>query len=182
MRHELPLRVLHHDRRPARVHLVHREVGEVRHDRQVDEGGAAGPFVRGLRLGEIGRLANLPRPLVDYRLHAASLTNVFSRRQRVNALRAVADARSRRGQPSTPIELPGSSVAISPYCSWANFALASGHFSAARRLAAAGVDTRQFSAVAWYIFLTATFGRQYERARAGLKKWGDWAAKHLRRR
>ncbi|MGQ9869283.1 glycosyltransferase family 2 protein [Leptodesmis sp.] len=50
-----------------------------------------------LRLGEIGELANLPQPVVRYRLHSASLSEKYCGKQRQEAYLACEQAWKRRG-------------------------------------------------------------------------------------
>lgn len=50
-----------------------------------------------LRLAEVGRLANLPEVLLDYRQHPNSIGHRHAQAQRDSARRAVAEARQRRG-------------------------------------------------------------------------------------
>lgn len=52
-----------------------------------------------LRLGELGRLANLPQPLLRYRLHAQSVTANNTLRQRQTSRRVLEEAYRRRGIP-----------------------------------------------------------------------------------
>ncbi len=51
-----------------------------------------------LRLGEVGRLANVSAPLTRYRLHAASVSERKGREQRANCRRACESAWARRGE------------------------------------------------------------------------------------
>lgn len=52
-----------------------------------------------LRLGELGRLANLPQPLLRYRLHAHSVTANNTLRQQQTSRRICEEAHRRRGIP-----------------------------------------------------------------------------------
>jgi glycosyltransferase involved in cell wall biosynthesis len=55
-----------------------------------------------LRLAEIGRLANLPEVHLKYRLHPQSITRARGVEQYAVLVRAIADARRRRGLPPVP--------------------------------------------------------------------------------
>ena len=52
-----------------------------------------------LRLAETGKLANLPDVLLEYRVHAASVSHSHTVDQHLSGLRAVRDACARRGLP-----------------------------------------------------------------------------------
>lgn len=55
-----------------------------------------------LRLAQLGTLANLPIPLLRYRLHAASTNFVHREQQRTLSTRLVTQARTARGLPALP--------------------------------------------------------------------------------
>lgn len=57
-----------------------------------------------LRLGRHGTFANLPAPLLRYRLHTGSTNFVHREQQRALVARLVAAARSERGLPSLPAD------------------------------------------------------------------------------
>jgi glycosyltransferase involved in cell wall biosynthesis len=50
-----------------------------------------------LRLAEVGQLANLPEVLLEYRVHAASVSHSHTLEQHLSGLRAVRDTCARRG-------------------------------------------------------------------------------------
>jgi GT2 family glycosyltransferase len=59
-----------------------------------------------LRLGEVGRLINLPDVLLQYRQHSRSFSEQFQQRQLERSAAAAADARIRRGLPPREIAVP----------------------------------------------------------------------------
>ena len=59
-----------------------------------------------LRLGEIGRLVNLPEVLMHYRQHERSFSEQYQQRQLERSAAVVADARRRRGLPPREIMVP----------------------------------------------------------------------------
>lgn len=115
-----------------------------------------------LRLAEIGKLANLPEPLVQYRQHFESVNNTKAEEQwRVKSI-IVGDAYDRRGLPrpdewnfqrrvSKPIDLQISD--------WFWAALKAGNRSVARRHAKDLFYLRPFSPRTWKIVCCALRGR-----------------------
>lgn len=96
------------------------------------------------RLAEVGRLANLPEPLLQYRQHHASVGYSDHQRQAMSANFAIALARERRGlPPALPYSVPakGSSRADA-HRKWAWWALQSGHLYTARKHALIALRTR----------------------------------------
>ncbi len=88
-----------------------------------------------LRLAEMGQLANLPQVVLRYRQHPNSVGHVRRVQQAANALRAVQDARRRRGLPPLDAPPPEPQDAQSPpdqHCKWAWWALAEGFYATAR--------------------------------------------------
>lgn len=91
-----------------------------------------------LRLAEVGRLANLPEVLLDYRQHSTSIGYRYTMEQRTAAMKAAAEARIRRG--IEPIELidtdsetrnVGSLSAV--HRKWAWWALGASNIKTARK-------------------------------------------------
>lgn len=91
-----------------------------------------------LRLAEVGRLANLPEPLLRYRQHPASICATRRRDQVDLVLEVINDARQRRGMPPLP-ELPGDATELETqagrYRRFALHAIRRGDLPAARRYA-----------------------------------------------
>jgi glycosyltransferase involved in cell wall biosynthesis len=89
-----------------------------------------------LRIAEVGKLANLPEPLLRYRFHFAKVGFVAKRRQVEAARQAVLRACERR---KLELELPLAEVAIPDVSrqleTWAWWALASGNAGTARKYA-----------------------------------------------
>lgn len=104
-----------------------------------------------LRLAEVGRLANLPDVLLEYRQHPSSLS--YSRRdsQFKAILAATADARRRRNQDvdKTPPGMWASKATDSGisdmHRTWAWWALASGNLGTARKHAFKALQGNPFS-------------------------------------
>lgn len=64
-----------------------------------------------LRLAEIGRLANLPSIVLDYRIHGSNVSSTDADRRRIVHLAVVSAARRRRGMADPPIGVPPISAA-----------------------------------------------------------------------
>ena len=88
-----------------------------------------------LRLAEIGQLANLTEPLLNYRLHLNSITNEKRREQLECARRAVREACLRSGRPSIPITFAEQKFSSSSrvYRGWAGLASSNGYADTARK-------------------------------------------------
>jgi glycosyltransferase involved in cell wall biosynthesis len=91
-----------------------------------------------LRLGEIGKLTNLPDVLFEYRHHLNSICYSRWVEQRTVAQGVVAAARARRGLPPVPQTIEFASVEDTTpeiYRKWAWWALSAGNVGTARRYA-----------------------------------------------
>lgn len=102
-----------------------------------------------LRLGEVGRLANLEVPLLRYRLHASAVSVQRRAEQLDCARRAVQEARRRRGlADESPVLLGGAEIPSS--CTtlrqWSRMALRQGHIRTARKHAWAALKHAPWSA------------------------------------
>jgi glycosyltransferase involved in cell wall biosynthesis len=97
-----------------------------------------------LRLAEHGRIANLPEPLLQYRIHPGNISKSETFRDKLDLAYAeiIRDARQRRNLPElgklavepAPMERPR--IDPSPtdeHAAWAWWALGSGHLSSARK-------------------------------------------------
>ncbi len=116
-----------------------------------------------LRLAEIGRLANLPEALVKYRQHFQSIGNAQRARQEAAAVRAVADARRRRGlSQDAPMAARASTrpdpTGLDHMRKWAWWALTSGYLSTARGYAIRCWCRRPFSPESWRLLYCALRG------------------------
>jgi GT2 family glycosyltransferase len=148
----------------------------MRRDAAVKAGGFREPFKIAedydlcLRLLELGRVENLPEPLVDYRQHLASTVN--SRRWEADTYAALANtlARERREtgtdrlQRGEPVSLnfgPGLAArenAFDTQLRWAWWALTAGHVKTARKYAARTLRIAPFRKESWRIAYCAVRG------------------------
>jgi hypothetical protein len=105
-----------------------------------------------LRMGEAGRLANLPDILVKYRLHTASANWNHDRIQMVNKPRLLAEAYRRRGR-QMPADLKfGASwqaPRVQQYKDWLWTALKNKNLSGARRHAWSLLKSAPLSISSW---------------------------------
>lgn len=114
-----------------------------------------------LRLGEVGRLANVPDVLLQYRLHLKSLT--FSRAilQRETAQKALEDAWARRKKPGTA---PAGTLEIRTpteeelMWDWARCAFAARNFRTARNHSLRLLRRRPTQLRRWILFGAAALG------------------------
>lgn len=92
-----------------------------------------------LRLAEVGRLANLPEVLLEYRQHALSIGYSKRAEQLFSAQAAVRDAKHRRGIMGDELELSISTFQTPKladiYRKWAWWALSGGNLRTARKYA-----------------------------------------------
>jgi hypothetical protein len=82
-----------------------------------------------LRLGEVGKLANLPDILLQYRQHLHSLGYAHWEEQWSGAKKAVTSARARRGMPSLPeyASMMEAQTSADAHRKWAWWALSAGN-------------------------------------------------------
>ena len=102
-----------------------------------------------LRLGEVGRLANLPDVLLEYRMHLSNVSHQHTVAQSQAALRAVDEARCRRGLdpgffPATSALSTAAETRAQLHRKWAWWALGAGNVRTARKHA-----TRAMMAEPW---------------------------------
>jgi glycosyltransferase involved in cell wall biosynthesis len=123
------------------------KVGGYRHDYPCSE-----DFDLFLRMGEAGRLANLPDVLVAYRLHSGSTNWKNDRTQMRNKPRLLAEAYRRRGR-EAPVDLKfGTSwqaPKVQQYTYWFWSALKNKNVSGARRHAWSLLKSTPLSISAW---------------------------------
>jgi glycosyltransferase involved in cell wall biosynthesis len=91
-----------------------------------------------LRLGEVGRLANMPEVLLQYRTHSSSVSAVYMQAQWRSAREAVEAALMRRGERPDSVAIagpPGSRIETPSelHRKWSWWALGSGHLRTARK-------------------------------------------------
>jgi glycosyltransferase involved in cell wall biosynthesis len=115
-----------------------------------------------LRLSEVGKLANLPEPLVQYRQHFESVANTKADEQwRVKSI-IVGDAYARRGL-TAPEEWPFSRRVPLPIVEqlkrWVWAALKAGNASIARKHAVQVLKRAPLSADSWKVMYCALRGR-----------------------
>jgi len=104
-----------------------------------------------LRLGEAGRLANLPEVLLDYRNHFTNVSHSNATEQSAAALRAVADACARRGM-AVPVLAPPASISESRldlHRKWTWWALAGGYRRTAGKHAIQVLRNEPLSGQSW---------------------------------
>ena len=114
-----------------------------------------------LRLAEIGRLANLPATVLQYRQHEGSVGYSMRQRQVQTAWRAARDAADRRGLPFDvqPPDLSDTSSSSKMYAKWAWWALQAGNVSTARHHALRAWLANPFSVNNWRLAFCALRGR-----------------------
>lgn len=113
-----------------------------------------------LRLGEIGRLANLEEVVVKYRLHPKSVGHANRLEQFESSIRAGHRARERRGLPKheTPIDAAAIIAAEAVGGAsrrWGWWALAGGHLASARHYARKAVMEDPLSVESWRLMACA---------------------------
>lgn len=117
-----------------------------------------------LRLAEHGRLANLPDPLAQYRLHFANHSIASRECQQQRGVRIVQAALDRRGLP--PVSLPPKAHKVETraqvHRKWAWWALASHNHRAARKHARRALLRSPFSAETWRL-LASLLRSRYRR-------------------
>lgn len=91
-----------------------------------------------LRLGELGRLENMPEPLLRYRTHASSVSAVHMETQWRSATKAVEAALVRRGVDPGAVTIAGKpspriETSSELHRKWSWWALGSGHLRSARK-------------------------------------------------
>jgi glycosyltransferase involved in cell wall biosynthesis len=116
-----------------------------------------------LRLAEVGRLANLPQTVLDYRQHFASVGYTRRREQADAAWRAARAAAARRGldfrQPEPGGDGPGPQSETEVFRRWGWWALGGGQVATARHYAAKALRRTPLAPAAWRLAYCALRGR-----------------------
>jgi glycosyltransferase involved in cell wall biosynthesis len=127
-----------------------------------------------LRLAEVGRLANLPDILLEYRRHARAVGAAHRREQRRTLNRILADAALRRGlsDHAAPILPDLQSVRlVDLWHDWARGALGGGHRSTARYYARLLLRAEPFAPRSWRLLIRAALGLSFSRLRRSDPRW-----------
>lgn len=109
-----------------------------------------------LRLGEIGQLANLPDTVLQYRLHAKSITHAKQTKQAADALAACQRAWKRRGIQGEFIRQPADHLKQHEFwlrCGWNNFL--NGERDVARHCGIQAISTGPRNLEAWKLLACA---------------------------
>jgi glycosyltransferase involved in cell wall biosynthesis len=113
-----------------------------------------------LRLAEVGRLANLPEALLEWRRHPEAVGATQAREQRSALNQVIADALRRRGCPESARPLPDRPRLSQRdlWHEWARAALGAGHRSTARHYARLLRRHEPFALRSWRLWLRAALG------------------------
>lgn len=121
-----------------------------------------------LRLGEQGRLANLPEVLMKVRVHAANFTFVNQDRTRAAMKLVLDEAYVRRGLPPPAVAaeiLPMMANPLERRRVWAWSAVHAGHYHTARKHAWSILRHSPGARASWVLLLYALLGRRAESIR-----------------
>ncbi|HXK21909.1 MAG TPA: glycosyltransferase [Myxococcota bacterium] len=178
------------ERRPIRLHRVPREHAEIERALWLASGPMPHPVVvlrrnavlaagnyrtdqlwaedldLFLRLSEVGRLANLPEVLLEWRRHPKAVGSAQRREQRYTQNRILADARKRRGLAGADVPLlPDLSIARVEdlWHDWARAALGGGHRATARHYARLLLRAEPFAPRSWRMLVRAALGVRFTR-------------------
>lgn len=118
------------------------------------------------RLAEVGRLANLPEPLLRYRMLLSSASHARKREQADGIRAAIEQAYQRRGLPVGPLPEPPSDEDLDRLVDprhnrrlWGWWALQAGQVRSARKHARAQLVERPLSAHSWRFLYCSLRGR-----------------------
>jgi glycosyltransferase involved in cell wall biosynthesis len=115
-----------------------------------------------LRLAEVGKVANLPEPLLRYRRHYQSVMHTQWRQREEVKERIVREAYERRGKPMPPdwkFDAWRPTPLAEQLRAWGWAALKARNVTVARKHAAAAVRAAPLSAEAWKLLYCAARGR-----------------------
>ncbi len=113
-----------------------------------------------LRLAEVGKLANLEKTLLDYRMHHSSIGMTKRQAQLDSAHRAGHDAALRRGLPAPEVRTAQEVARTlhATFLRWGWWALGDGNVSTARFYARRSLAAAPFSVESWRLGLMALRG------------------------
>jgi hypothetical protein len=113
-----------------------------------------------LRLGEVGRLANLPEALLTKRLFVGSAVATNLAKQEKLVKQIVAETWQRRSLAGSPSLRPNRLLsAVDLYRQWGWMALRGGHLGTARRYAWRAILARPFDRASWRLAFCSLRGR-----------------------
>ncbi len=117
-----------------------------------------------LRLAEHGRLANLDKVVLRYRLHSTSFSHQRWREHQQYSVRAVSDAYERRGLPIPEVihTTVSSRANASDAVWWTKLALSGRNFKAVRKHAVSALASRPWKWQSYRLFVRAMLGRYGE--------------------
>lgn len=129
-----------------------------------------------LRLAEIGRLANLPDVLYEYRRHETSICSAqrLEQRRMHNVVRA--DALRRRGLPVSLLIVVPDAPNPGPHDlwhEWSRAALGDGYLATSRHYAGRLLRAEPFALRSWRLLLRAALGLSFSRLRTRRPIEGD---------
>lgn len=118
-----------------------------------------------LRLAEMGRLANLPDTLLEYRLHLSSVNFAKHQKQAQEVVRVLEEAYASRGL-REPVRLPPwrfkQPTPEANHRTWAEMALNDGNLATARKHAFLALTKKPYSRQSWKMMLRTIKGGQKE--------------------
>ena len=113
-----------------------------------------------IRLGEVGRLANLPERLITKRLFAGSAVASNITRQRGLVQRILTDTWQRRHLPGEPVmPPPGLATQHDLYRQWGWMALKHGYVKTSRKYAMKALKAKPLASSSWRLAVCALRGR-----------------------
>lgn len=127
-----------------------------------------------IRISEVGRIANLPEVLLQYRWHAGGNSWAVPLWQRDRAMVTINQARARRGMESLHFEVEQDIKKKTPrakiYDSWASQALAGKNYQTAAKHAKRAIRKNPFLARPWRTLALARFPMDADPGRGSLGK------------
>jgi glycosyltransferase involved in cell wall biosynthesis len=113
-----------------------------------------------LRIAEQAKLANLPMVLLRQRLHDDSVSYSKRDEQYSMVMKALKEARRRRGIPLDKPVVPAKTGPFNKRCYWSRLAHRSGNYSNARKLAVKALKRSPSEFEAWRVVIMAMLGRK----------------------
>ena len=119
-----------------------------------------------LRMAEVGRLANLPEVLLEYRRHPRAVGSEQRREQRRTQNRFLSQARRRRGLPDDVAVPDQPSASLEDlWQEWSRAALGDGYLATSRHYARRLLRAEPFAARSWRLLVRAALGLSLSRLR-----------------